>query len=438
MKTSKKDNWKKEYNFIKGYATRHKLRNTLIALTLAVKYHNGAKRDGSDEPYIIHPLMVCKTLILLNVEKALREWYPNKDIKDIHYDCDTMYAAAILHDVVEDCNLPNRGQELVDTHHLEEEVLHLVRLLSKPEKKEENYKEKYYAQIRSTWKTRLIKISDRANNCSTMQAFEEKRMIKYILETKECIYPLCADTAVEYPEFSDIIIIMKNLIVSVCETAATFLGKQDFIVDEDGSYEKSIQFIEGAARDGLPNTQKALAIAVEYHKGQKRASGDPFIIHPLRVCTYLMALGIDDDITLATCLLHEITRKCKERLTEGGYELVDKYDLNKKVIENVQILSNKDVKKEEYYCKIKENPQTLLEKLSNRMHTCTRLVDSTNEEISTYILETKEHMVPMCEYGVLHYPKYANQIDVMEMHILAICNMVEVMAQNSNKKEKTG
>ena len=66
------EHWKKEYNFIKGYATMYRMRNTLIALTLAVKYHEGQYRDGG-EPYIIHPLMVCKSLILLNIEKSLKQ-----------------------------------------------------------------------------------------------------------------------------------------------------------------------------------------------------------------------------------------------------------------------------------------------------------------------------------------------------------------------------
>ena len=99
--------WIKEYNFIKGYASMYKMRNTLIALTLALKYHDGQYRDGG-EPYIIHPLMVCKSLILLNVEDRLKEWYPDRDIHQIRHQCDILYAAAILHDVIEDCKLPRR------------------------------------------------------------------------------------------------------------------------------------------------------------------------------------------------------------------------------------------------------------------------------------------------------------------------------------------
>ena len=68
----KLEQWLKEYNYIKGYASKYKMRNTLKALVLARQYHEGQPRY-SGEPFIIHPLMVCKNLILLNIEKVLQE-----------------------------------------------------------------------------------------------------------------------------------------------------------------------------------------------------------------------------------------------------------------------------------------------------------------------------------------------------------------------------
>ena len=185
------ERWKKEYNFIKGYATKNKMRNTLIALALATKYHEGQYRDGG-EPYIIHPLMVCKTLILLNIEQVLREWYSRKTKEWIRREGDILYATAILHDVIEDCKLPNKGKELVEEYGLEEEILQIVRILSKPPKdknllQDKQYNpEKYFGKILLNWKSTLIKIADRANNCSTMQVYigNETIYIPFMLARK--------------------------------------------------------------------------------------------------------------------------------------------------------------------------------------------------------------------------------------------------------------
>lgn len=423
------ERWEEIYNFIKGYATIHKLRNTLIALSLGVKCHNDDKRDGG-EPYIIHPLMVAKSLILLNIEQTLKEWYPDKSWKEIKRDCDILYAAAILHDIVEDGKISKDAIELVEVYHLDEDVRKVVLLLSK-DKESKNYSdEKYFAGIKTDWRAILAKIADRQNNCSTMIVFKEERLKKYIYETKIYFYPLCSYCKIEFPEFSNIVTIMKSSIVACCETIASLIGMTDIVSDVE-QYQKTIKFIEGASRNFMPNTNKALYVATELHKGQTRKSGDAFIIHPLRVCSYLLSLGVEDDTTCAVALLHEITKKCK--LKQYGLELVNLYGINEEVIEMVWTVSNKnDLSIEQYYEELKKSSKTLLMKLANRAHTCTTLADVTMEEKMSYIKETRECMIPMCEYGIMHYPEYANMIEIMQYHITTICNIVEALVRNQS------
>ncbi|MCI6573586.1 MAG: bifunctional (p)ppGpp synthetase/guanosine-3',5'-bis(diphosphate) 3'-pyrophosphohydrolase [Actinomycetaceae bacterium] len=49
---------------------------------------------------------------------------------------------------------------------------------------------------------------------------------------------------------------------------------------------------------------KAFNVANTYHQGQKRKSGEPYITHPVAVCTILAELGMDED-TLVAALLHD-------------------------------------------------------------------------------------------------------------------------------------
>lgn len=439
MERNSLQRWEKEYNFIKGYATKYKMRNTLIALTVALKYHTGQYRDAG-EPYIIHPLMVCKTLMLLNIEKAIHKWYGSMELYKIEYECDTMFAAAILHDVIEDCNVSQK--ELIENYLLDKEVVKVVKALTKLPKKrkfpwDKMYNpDEYFNNISHNWKATLIKIADRANNCSTMQVFKEERMRKYILETQRYIYPLCSEGKRRYPEFSNTITIMKNLIVSTCETIASLIGMQDVIMEESEEYKKIVHFIEGLSRHEMPNTYKALFIAQKFHNEQMRTSGDPFVIHPLRVCLYLISLEIDDDVTYATALLHEIPQRCI--LSEDWKKILKDYGIIPEVLEAVEIVANKNKPLKEYYQAIERNPVALLEKLSNRVHTCTFLAGVDRENILEYINETKNYMAPICKEGMLKYPQYANQIEIMQSHILSICNVVEVITKKrDNPKETT-
>ncbi|MCI5826076.1 MAG: bifunctional (p)ppGpp synthetase/guanosine-3',5'-bis(diphosphate) 3'-pyrophosphohydrolase [Arcanobacterium sp.] len=49
---------------------------------------------------------------------------------------------------------------------------------------------------------------------------------------------------------------------------------------------------------------KAFNVANTCHEGQKRKSGEPYITHPVAVCTILAELGMDED-TLVAALLHD-------------------------------------------------------------------------------------------------------------------------------------
>ena len=427
------ERWQIEYNQLMNYAITHKMRNLRIALDLAVKYHDGQYRDGGD-PFIIHPLMVCKMLMLLNVEKYLKAWYPEKSDDWIREQCDILLAASVLHDVVEDCEIPNKGREMVDKYHLDEEVWIIVNILSKPPKGEPYNPKEYFGGILQNWKATLIKLADRDNNCTTMQVFKESRRKKYILETAEYIYPLCTEGKRKYPQFSNIIKILENLIVSICESLASLSGMQEEITNQTQNYEEMIDFIEfNAKKENMPNTYQALLMAQKFYEGSFRTSGDPFVIHPLRVSAYLMDLGIMDDITNAAALLHE-----KAHWIKGADTYIRNSGISPEVIRIVDIVSDKAMPLPEYYKRIQEEPRAILEKLANRAHTCTFLAKASYEEMKAYTRENQEYMVPMCELAKIHLPQYANQIEIMQYHILSISDIVEAVTKQNRLTSKKG
>lgn len=403
MTQRKLDKWEESYLFIKGYALAKKMENTLIALSVAIQKHEGQFRKGG-EPYIIHPLTVTAYLI-------------NLDIDD-----DIICAAALLHDVVEDCDLPNNGEEFTELYHLDPEVLEIVLLLTK----EKGYDEKeYYKKIKSNEKALIIKLSDRANNLSTLSAFSFKKMEKYVLETQNFIFPLCKHGKDYYPHLSNAITIIKYQLVSVCETIKSLLNMKETDEIDFSLYRKTFLFIRGYAKGKkMMNTLIALALAEIYHRDQLRQTGDPFIIHPLRVCSYLISLGIDDDATCAAALLHEILKKC--HLPNKGFEIVEKYGISQEVLDLIHLVS-KDPKlsKEVYYDNLTTNCKALLIKLSNRAHTCTTLVSCTKEEKEEYLDENLNFIFQLGRYAKSYYPKYSDEVINMEFHINSVTEIIK-------------
>ena len=72
------------------------------------------------------------------------------------------------------------------------------------------------------------------------------------------------------------------------------------------------------SREGVKNPnliQKAYKLAEKAHSGQKRLSGEDYIIHPLSVAYFLSNLGLDSS-TIAAGLLHDVLEDTKVTIQE--------------------------------------------------------------------------------------------------------------------------
>lgn len=406
------DSWDETYLFIKGYAIAKEMRNTLIALSVASQFHANQKRKGG-APYLIHPLEVTSYLINLGI------------------DDDITLAAAILHDVVEDCNIKDAYKELSKKYDLDKKVIDVVLLLTKTEKykKGTDTEKEHYENIKNNPKSLIIKLADRANNLSTVDVFTKEKMIEYVSETKTLIYPLCKYAKEYYPELSNAITIVKYQIVSICETIESLYDICDITMNAT-KYRKTLLFIRGYAKGkNMPNTLKALALSERLHEGQKRRCGDPFIIHPLRVASYLISLKINDDVTCAAALLHEVFKHCN--ISRDENELTQKYGLNPEVTELIRLVSKADnVSVDDYYKGLKSDYRALLIKLSNRANTCTMLSTLDDKQRKEYILENKNYIYPLCTYAKAYFPDYSDQVVNMKFHILSVCRVVESLTKD--------
>lgn len=140
----------------------------------ASEAHTGQKRD-SGEDYIEHPLEVASILI------------------DIGLDSESIQAA-ILHDVVEDTNIPievirerfgDKVAELVDGL----TKLSRISFLSKQEQQMENLRKMFLAMAQDI-RVILIKLADRLHNMRTLKHLPLERQQRIAQETLEVYAPL--------------------------------------------------------------------------------------------------------------------------------------------------------------------------------------------------------------------------------------------------------
>ncbi len=209
---------------------------------------------------------------------------------------------------------------------------------------------------------------------------------------------------------------------------------EEFESEETARYVKPFMFIKGfAAGRRLPQTQLALSLARRLHEGQRRLDGQPYLTHPLTVCSALISYGIDDDVTLAAALLHDTLEDCADKLPLGGQELVTEYGLDGEVLVLVRMLTKRpgldDQQLGVYFKRIESDPRAALIKLSDRLHNSSTLYTFTFPKMRKYLRETDKFLIPMGSCCKRYYPAYANAFSILKREIESLNNSMRTMLE---------
>ncbi len=169
------------YRYLEDFISQNHLEQSSRALPFAKEKHEGQVRRGKDHiPFIYHPLLVtCHGIAL-----GWRE--------------DEMIAAALLHDVCEDCNV--QYEELPVSEEVQEAVRCLTRTYAGNVRTLEE-ETAYYQRIINNRIATCVKLLDRCNNISSMSSgFTMEGIKRYIDDTETWIYPLILEAEKRYPE----------------------------------------------------------------------------------------------------------------------------------------------------------------------------------------------------------------------------------------------
>ncbi|MBO5240360.1 MAG: bifunctional (p)ppGpp synthetase/guanosine-3',5'-bis(diphosphate) 3'-pyrophosphohydrolase [Clostridia bacterium] len=145
---------------------------------------------------------------------------------------------------------------------------------------------------------------------------------------------------------------------------------------------------------------KAYTYAQTAHAGQKRASGEPYFIHPCAVANILMDLGLDE-ATIAAALLHDViedtpaTAQDIER--EFGSEVLGLVDGVTK-LEKIEFKSQEDADAENFrkiFVAMAKDVRVIIIKLADRLHNMRSLNFLSHERQQRMASETLEIYAPL-------------------------------------------
>ncbi|MFC1615594.1 HD domain-containing protein [Patescibacteria group bacterium] len=150
-------------------------------------------------------------------------------------------------------------------------------------------------------------------------------------------------------------------------------------------FEKIIKY-SNSKNLNIQKIEKAFNIADKYHKNQLRKSGDPFILHPLTVASYIVEHDADENSIIAA-LLHDTVEDTKYTLTQVkkdfGNEVAILIDgltkFSKTRFRDAKTLDHKIESLRKMFVLMKRDIRIIVIKLFDRLHNL-RTLDAIRED----------------------------------------------------------
>jgi guanosine-3',5'-bis(diphosphate) 3'-pyrophosphohydrolase len=163
-------------------------------------------------------------------------------------------------------------------------------------------------------------------------------------------------------------------------------------------------------KGNLALIKKAYAFACKAHEGQKRMSGEPFVIHPIEVAKIISNLKLDST-AVSAALLHDVVEDCAVTLDEIRSEFGDEVALLVEGVTKLSHISKKQeqstpearmAKQEEHFENLRrifvamaKDIRVIIIKLADRLHNLRTLCNLSREKQKFIAKETLEIFTPL-------------------------------------------
>lgn len=201
------------------------------------------------------------------------------------------------------------------------------------------------------------------------------------------------------------------------------MRQQEYNVDKMFTYLKG--YFSGA---DFNESLRALTYAREKHAGQyRKGNGLPYIVHPLEMACYAVALGIHDDKTLAIILLHDVCEDCGIRVCDLPFSEGVKNGVRYLTLEYSDD-EDKLVTKKRYFKSLLNCREALIVKgLDRYMNLSQMLGVFDNNRIAKNVVETDELLLPILKEGKERWPDLSNILFILRSNIRKLNNTLAIL-----------
>ena len=172
----------------------------------------------------------------------------------------------------------------------------------------------------------------------------------------------------------------------------------------------------------MQESMKALTFAKQCHEGQFRKDGEtPYIVHPLSMACYAVALGLREDSMISTILLHDICEDCNVSLNALPFS----YEVNQGVkfmtVQSYHTDANKIETKRRYFNELLESREALICKGIDRYDNLSDMASEfDSDRIAKNLAETDVLLLPVLRKGKEKWPDLSNTLFIIRNNIKSL------------------
>ena len=182
---------------------------------------------------------------------------------------------------------------------------------------------------------------------------------------------------------------------------------------------------------------RALGFARQQHSLQTRNDGTPYIVHPLSMACYAVALGLKDDNIIATILLHDVPEDCGIPV-----EFLPVNSTIKNAVKHMTITKfDTDVDKVEtkcrYFNELLESREALICKALDRYNNLSDAPFALSADaVAKNIAETEILLLPILKQAKQMYPDLADTLFVLRTNLEVLLRILKAQYWDQYTKWK--
>ena len=191
-------------------------------------------------------------------------------------------------------------------------------------------------------------------------------------------------------------------------------------------------FLTGARMD---EAVRALQYARDKHNSQIRKDGTPYIVHPLSMTCYAIALGLRNENVICTLFLHDICEDCNVEVDALPFNSAIKTGVRYMTVKKFATDKSKIETKRRYFKELLESREALLCKAFDRYNNlCDMPFALTKDAIGKNVAETEILLLPTLKEAKEQWAELSDILFVLRNNLRSVNNILKLHYREEYEK----